>query len=496
MSAILFEKSPKNSTPFSRSNRSTAVLHHGQSYSLQAEQAVIGALLESPETVYDEIAGKLQADQFFNPFCKLAFSKMVELIQDGNSPDSVMLAASMDGYVELDTDQIEAELADINNRYPGIKNVKGWAKIIVDKFLQRQIEKTGDRLKEIAHAQDFDSEEKISQANKLLHEASLALTNDTVATTEELVFHAIKQIQERENLGEEVAGKSYGFPELDAVTTGMHGSELIVIAARPSMGKTAFALAIGKANAAHSDLNRRVGVLFFTLEMSPEQMGLRWLSAVYDVTQQNMRSGRVSSEEWEKLNLAMSESKDYPFYVDKNSSVTADQISAIARKEHRERGLGLVIVDYLQLVSDSGQKNSNRAETVSDISRSLKNLSRELGIPVIALSQLNRSVEQRPDKRPMMSDLRESGSIEQDADVIMFIYRDDYYNKLNSKKPGIAEIIIAKQRNGPTLTVDLDWHGPTTKFKSRLAKTAPECDRSTSFTQGINDAFSAIDAPF
>lgn len=470
--------------------QNAAVLHQSQAHSPQAEQALIGSFLDDPIAVYDQVAGKLKPEHLMDPFCKLAFSRGIELVEEGSTPDLVMLAAAMDGYVSMDVAAIEEELGDIFGRYPSSKSVAGWTSIILDKAIQRKLNKTGERLSELAHAQDFGPEEKIAQANELLIEASAALASDSVATTEEMVFNTVAAIEKRMESSEDVAGISFGFPDLDDATTGMHGSELIVVAGRPGMGKTAFAMAMAKATAGHENKSKRRGVLFFTLEMSQEQMGMRWLSTLYELPQTDMRSGRISDAVYQKLKFALTDSKEYPFFVDKNATVTADKISSVARKEMRERkgGISLIIVDYLQLVTAVNRSNANRAEIVGEISRALKSLSRELKIPVVALSQLNRALEQRQDKRPMMSDLRESGSIEQDADVIIFLYRDDYYLKELSKEPGIAEIIIAKQRNGEPQTIKLGWDGPTTKFRSLRA---PAVQLST--TQSVNLAFEHVE---
>ena len=482
-----------NRTGFGR--RKTEVLHQSQAHSPQAEQALIGALLESPQDTHDALAGKLQPQYFLDPFCKLAFEKAMQLTADGNEPDLIMVAAAMDGYVSMDIEEIESALGEIYERFPSASNVQGWCAIVLDKHVQRQIDGAGERLKELAHAQDFSALEKIEQATKLLGDAAAALATDEVLSTEDMVFDTLEKIEQRmaqvQDGTDEPTGLSFGFPDLDDATTGMHAAELIVVAGRPGMGKTAFAMAMAKAIAAHADKASRKRVLMFSLEMSAEQMGMRWLSTLYSVPVTEMRSGKVSPEGWARLKAGMAESHEFPFDVDKKASVSVDQIIATARKVHREKGLDLVMVDYLQLVETSARGNANRSELVGEISRKLKNLSRELKIPVVALSQLNRELEKRVDKRPMMSDLRESGSIEQDADIIMFLYRDDYYNK-NSAEPGIAEIIIAKQRNGQPCTVKLGWHGPTTSFESLHAPTA-----SLSTAQSIAMAYEGSDdAPF
>lgn len=468
--------------------RKKEVLHQSLAHSLQAEQALIGAFLESPLAVYDQLAGKLTGTHFLDPFCKLAFEKGMELASNSNVPDLIMLATAIDGYVSMDIQEIESELADIYDRYPSSSNVQGWSSILLDKYVQRQIDGTGERLRELAHAQDFSAEEKIAEATRMLGNAAAALATDDVLTTEDMVFDTLAKIEARmvsmADGNDEPTGLTFGFPEIDEVTTGMHAAELIVVAGRPGMGKTAFAMAMAKAIAALGDKSRRQGVLMFSLEMSPDQMGMRWLSTLYNVPVKDMRSGKIKPDDWARLQAGLVESKDFPFSVDKKSSATVDHIVSTARKIHREKGLGIVIIDYLQLIETSTRAGANRSELIGEISRKLKNLSRELNIPVVALSQLNRKLEERQDKRPIMSDLRESGAIEQDADIIMFLYRDDYYNK-NSTEPGIAEVIIVKQRNGQPCTVKLGWDGPTTSFSSLDS----HCAGATSTAHSVAMAF-------
>ena len=457
------------------------VLHQAQPYSLQAERAIIGAAIEDPELAFTQLAGSLLSEHFYDPFCRLAFEKFIELVQEGNRPDAVLLAASMDGFVSLSVEQIQEELEAIYETFPSASNVTGWMSVVQDRFLQRRIDGTGERLREIAHAQDLAPEQKISQAMGLLNDAAASVSRQETVTTQDMVLHTLAHLQRRaEDPDGDSGSLSYGFEELDQRTTGMHGSELIVVAARPGMGKTAMALAIAKATAAHHRLERRKRVLMYSLEMSPEQMGMRWLADICDVPVSKMREGTVSPEQWQRLQDSVESAGDYPFEIDKKAAVTVEQICSDSRKIHRERGLALVIVDYLQLVTVSGgSAGANRAELVGHISRSLKSLSRELGIPVIALSQLNRDLEKRADKRPMMSDLRESGSIEQDADVIMFLYRDEYYTKSACKEPGVAEVIIAKQRQGEAnITVTLGWDGPRTRFYTLPNYEMPNTARS------------------
>lgn len=443
-------------------------MHQAQPFSLQAERAIIGAALEDADLAYTQLAGTLMPEHFFDPFCKLAYSRFLDLVQEGNRPDHVLLAAAMEGYVSLSSDQIQEELEAIYETFPSSSNLGGWMNVIQDRYLQREISNAGGRLQEIAHAQDLAPEAKLAQAMGLLGDIQASVAKQETSTTMDMVVHTLAQIEERAaNPDAGTKALSYGFGEMDDLTTGMHPGELIILAARPGMGKTAMALAIAKATAADHQVDRRQTVLFYSLEMPYEQMGMRWLADLSDVSLVAMRSGKVSPEEWARLKAQLDLAPHYTFEVDTKASVTVEQICSDARKIHRERGLGMVIVDYLQLISESGSKFANRTEFISHVSRSLKNLARELGIPVIALSQLNRELEKRANKRPQMSDLRESGAIEQDADVIIFLYRDVIYNK-NTSEPDVAEVIIGKQRNGPAgETVKLGFHGPTTRFYSR-----------------------------
>jgi len=277
-----------------------------------------------------------------------------------------------------------------------------------------------------------------------------------------LIVQLIDRVNElHENGAEEVTGVRTGFYDLDRMTAGLQPGDLIVLAARPSMGKTAFALNIAE----HVAVNEGLPVVVFSMEMGASQLALRMVGSLGRIDQQHLRTGRLRDDEWERLPGAATKLSQAQVYIDESAALNPAELRALARRLARQYGgtLGLIVVDYLQLMSGSSSNEENRATVLGEISRGMKSLAKELQCPVLALSQLNRSVETRPDKRPMMSDLRESGAIEQDADVIMFIYRDDYYNK-DSKEPGVAEIVIAKQRNGPVGTVKLTFLKPLTRF--------------------------------
>ena len=288
---------------------------------------------------------------------------------------------------------------------------------------------------------------------------------------ESLVVQLLDRVQEMSENPNDITGVPTGFTDLDKMTSGFQAGDLIILAARPSMGKTAFAINIAE----HVALKEELPVAVFSMEMGAAQLAVRIVGSIGRIDQGRLRTGKLLDEEWPRLTEAIEKMRTVSMHIDETPGLTTSELRANARRLARQCGkLGLIVVDYLQLMSGSGGSSSeNRATELSEISRGLKMLAKELQCPVIALSQLNRSVETRTDKRPMMSDLRESGAIEQDADVIMFIYRDDYYNKENSKEPGVAEVIIGKQRNGPTGTVKLAFIKPLTKFES-LAQYAEE----------------------
>lgn len=439
-------------------------LRLAQPFSLEAEQAVIGALLADPVETHHELAGLLEADHFYDAFCRSVYAKAVEMVSAGQTPDAIVLGARLEGTLALTQQQIIEGLDKIFHSYPMASNARAWAEVIIDKHVERQIASTGELLARMAHAQDLSREQKISQAQTLVADVGMSMATDTLLSAEQMVAQTVAMIEGFSLNGGGLTGVPTGFRDLDQLTSGMGAGDLIVVGARPSMGKTAFLLSVGKHCCSVLPKDERLGMLLFSLEMGATQIGLRWLATRYGIDMQHMRSGQVSAEENERLQIAVEESAEIPFHLEESGSITMERLAAVARRKHRQRRLGLIGVDYLQLMDDGGTGgDANKAERIGNISRKLKMLAKELGVPVIALSQLSRKLEERADKRPTMADLRDSGSIEQDADVIMFVYRDEYYNP-NTPDQGIAEIIIAKQRNGPTGTVRLVYDKPTTSF--------------------------------
>jgi replicative DNA helicase len=349
---------------------------------------------------------------------------------------------------------------------PSTGNIRRYAEIVRERSILRQLVSTSDDIatsafnpkgRSVASILD-EAEQKIFNIGE---EGSRMKRGFQEMGT--LVVNLMDRVQEMADNPNDITGVPTGFYDLDRMTSGLQGGDLVVLAARPSMGKTAFAINIAE----HVAMNEGLPVAVFSMEMGAAQLAVRIVGSIGRIDQGHLRTGKLTDEEWPRLTEAIEKLRDISLHIDETAGLTAAELRASARRLARSCGkLGLIVVDYLQLMSGSASDNENRATELGEISRGLKMLAKELGCPVIALSQLNRSVETRPDKRPMMSDLRESGAIEQDADIIMFIYRDDYYTKEASKEPGVAEIIIAKQRNGPTGMVKLAFLKPLTRFEN------------------------------
>jgi replicative DNA helicase len=472
MSALPLQREPKDRP-----------LQIAQPFALQAEQALIGALLADPQEAYIQVSGVLEPEHFYDPFCRAVFDKSMRVIEEGQTLDFVVLATRLEGVIELDQGALTERLQAIFAAFPGASNVATWRDIIIEKAIERRLAKAGQRMMDVAHAQEMTGDDKIAEVNRILADVGSSLTSDTIVPAQVMCTETMALIEAYSYAGGGLTGLSTGFSELDEATCGLQNNDLIILAARPSMGKTALSLAIARAVAAAPEVENRHPVLMFSLEMGVSSIGMRWLSSTCEVPFSHLRSGRVEPAEWERLRAGLDESARWPFFLERSSTIPVSKIAAKARRLHREHGLRLVIVDYLQLVEEemSARRNANRAEAVGAISRALKNLAMELGIPVIALSQLNRSLEQRVDKRPMMSDLRDSGALEQDADMILFLYRDQVYNP-NTAEPGVAEVIIGKQRNGPLATVKLGFDGATTNFRNALPQR-----RDSFFASGYRD---------
>lgn len=425
--------------------------------SIEAEQAVIGSMLIDQEaiTIASEI---VNVDDFYNRQYGVLYEAMLELNNERKQVDIITL---MDRLKEKDvpSDVVNLEyLRDVIAAVPTSANIRYYAGIVAEKAtLRRLIRVAGD-----IENNCFDGKENIEyildDTEKKVFDIVQKRNTEDFVPIDKVVLQAVEGIEAAYRAGGSITGIPTGFIDLDYMTSGLHGSELVLIAARPAMGKTAFVLNIAQ----HMAFKQNKSVAIFSLEMGKEQLINRLFALEGNIEAGHLRNGRLDDSEWEKLAEAASTIGDSKLIIDDTAGITVQNLRSKCRKYKLEKGLDIIIIDYLQLMTGSGRTDSRQQE-ISEISRSLKLLARELNIPVIALSQLSRAVESRPDKRPMMSDLRESGAIEQDADVVMFIYRDDYYNP-NTERKNISEIIIGKQRSGPTGTIELVWMPEYTRF--------------------------------
>jgi len=424
----------------------------------EAEQSVIGAIFLDPQALItaSEI---LLADDFYHNAHKKIFETMLRLSDQGKAIDVVTVTEELSAKKEIEDVGGLSYLLELANAVPTAANVAHYAKIVEEKALLRRLIRVATKIVEDGYTREDEVEALLGEAEKKMMEvANRKNAGDFKHVKDVLVetFDNIEQLQSRKG---DVTGIPTGFRDLDSITAGFQRNDLIIVAARPSVGKTAFALNVAQSVAVQA----RENVAIFSLEMGAEQLVMRMLCAEGNIDAQVLRTGALNTEDWGKLTMAMGSLSNSGIFIDDTPGVRINEIRAKCRRLAQEHGLGMILIDYLQLIQGSGKPGENRQQEVSEISRSLKGLARELKVPVIALSQLSRGVEQRQDKRPMMSDLRESGSIEQDADIVAFLYRDDYYDK-ESESKNMIEIIIAKQRNGPTGTVTLAFKKEFNKF--------------------------------
>lgn len=435
-----------------------AVLKRVLPHSMEAEQSVIGSMIMDREAIV--VASEMiSGDDFYNKSYGVLFDSMVELNDQGQPVDVVMLQNRLK---EKDVPPEVASLEfirDLITAVPTSANIKYYATIVSEKAVLRKLIRLTEEIANNCYSEKDGLEVILEDTEKRVFDLVQRRNTGDFVPIREVVMNAMDKIEKASHSNGNVTGIATGFIDLDYRTAGMQPSDLVLIAARPSMGKTAFVLNIAQYVAFHSG----ECVAIFSLEMSKEQLVNRLFAMESKVDSQHLRTGNLSDLEWEKLIESAGMIGQSKLIIDDTPGISIAEMRSKCRKFKLEMDLKMVIIDYLQLMSGSGRGNESRQQEISDISRSLKALARELQVPVIALSQLSRAVEQRPDHRPMLSDLRESGAIEQDADVVMFIYRDDYYNP-DTEKKGIAEINIAKQRNGPIGTVDLVWLPEFTKF--------------------------------
>jgi len=434
--------------------------------SIEAEEAVLGALLVNPAAI-TRVVESLKPEQFYKPSHRIIYSAIVDLFNNNEPIDVVTVSEYLRDQDKLDGIGGRAYINDLALSVVTTANIEYYAKIITEKAILRDLIKAGTEIVNIAY-EEGSTDATLDTAEKMIFSIAQQKTTNDLVHIKDVVLTSYNQIEERYNNRDELLGVSSGFYDLDRITAGFQKSDLIILAARPSMGKTAFCLNIAQ----EVGIRGRKPVAIFSLEMSKEQLVQRMLCSEAEIDSNRLRTGHMQSDDWSRLTTAMGLLADAPIFIDDTPGVSVMDVRAKCRRLAMENGdLGLIVIDYLQLMEGSGRSRGDRVQEISEISRGLKGIAREIKAPVIALSQLSRAVEQRQSKKPMLSDLRESGSIEQDADIVMFIYRDEYYDPENTENKGKAEIIIAKQRNGPVGSVELLFQNNITKFKNPATST-------------------------
>ncbi|WRP06615.1 replicative DNA helicase [Rossellomorea aquimaris] len=425
---------------------------------IEAEQAVLGAIFLEPSalTTTSEL---LIPEDFYRHSHQKIYNVMLNLGDGGKAVDLITVTEELAAAKELEDVGGVAYLSELAASVPTAANIEYYAKIVEEKSLLRRLIRTATDIASDGYAREDEVDSLLSEAEKNIMEVAQRKNAGAFHNIKDVLVRTYDNIETLTNRKGDVTGISTGFADLDHMTAGFQRNDLIIVGARPSMGKTAFALNIAQNVAVKAKEN----VAIFSLEMGAEQLVMRMLCAEGNINAQNLRTGDLTDEDWRKLTMAMGSLSNAGIYIDDTPGIKVGEIRSKCRRLAQEHGLGMILIDYLQLIQGSGRSGENRQQEVSEISRSLKGLARELEVPVIALSQLSRGVEQRQDKRPMMSDIRESGSIEQDADIVAFLYREDYYDK-EAENKNIIEIIIAKQRNGPVGNVSLAFVKEYNKF--------------------------------
>lgn len=428
--------------------------------SLEAEQSVLGAMLLDKEAI--SVATEfVSGEDFYREAHKEIFEAVVELFDKGQPVDLITLPEKLKVRNTLEAVGGITYLTNLMNIVPSTHNVGNYAKIIEEKSLLRKLIKASNEIMSKSYEGPGDISAVLEGAEKAIFDISLNRSNQGFVHIKNILNSNFDKIEELYLNKGKITGVSTGFTDLDEILSGLQKSDLVLVAARPSMGKTSFILNMVQ----QSGIRDKVATAIFSLEMSKEQLTQRIICAEALIDSHKLRIGDITEDEWVKLARAMGPLSEAPIYIDDTPAISMSEMRAKCRKLKIEHNLGLVLIDYLQLMSGNGKYDSRQQE-ISDISRALKGMAKELGVPVVACAQLSRAPELRADHRPIMSDLRESGAIEQDADVIMFLYRDEYYHA-DTEKKNIAEVIISKQRNGPTGTIELVWLGQFTKFANK-----------------------------
>ena len=428
-------------------------------HDIEAEQAVIGSMLTDKDAV-QLAAEKLKIDNFYREDNKLIFEAIMDLYNRSEPIDLITVKDELTSMGSFEKVGGFEYLATLPDKVPTTANVEKYISIVEEKAILRNLIKTANEIIELGYDATEDIEDIMAGAEKKIFDVIQNKNQKSYTPIKDVLIDSFAKLEELYNQKSKITGVPTGFIDLDNKTAGLHGSDLILIAARPAMGKTAFALNI----AAHAAIRENIPVAVFNLEMSKEQLVNRILCMEAMVDSNKVMTGKLDEDDWTKLAGVIGPISDSGIYIDDTPGITITEIRTKCRKLKMEKDIGLVVIDYIQLIQGSGnRKNGSREQEIAEISRSLKILAKELNVPVIALSQLSRAVEQRQDHRPMLSDLRESGSMEQDADIVMFLYRDDYYNPQSEEKD-LTEVILAKHRSGSIGTVKLVWMGNYTKF--------------------------------
>ena len=427
-------------------------------HDVDAEQAILGSMLTDKDAVIDAME-VLKPEDFYREDNKFIYQAIINLYNRGEPIDIITVKAELTSMQKFEAVGGIEYLATLPDKVPLVANADKYIKIVEEKSILRQLIKAANEIQSLGYAQNEEIDNIVDQSEKMIFNIMQGKNQKGYTQIKDVLVETFAELEKLYNQKETITGVPTGFADLDYKTAGLHNSDLILIAARPAMGKSAFALNI----ATYAAINTKKPVVIFNLEMSKEQLVNRMLCSEAMVDSNKIRTGKIDEEDWIKLATALGPLSEAPIYIDDTPGISVAEIRAKCRKLKLEKNIGLVVIDYLQLIQGSGKRNASREQEISEISRSLKILAKELDVPVIALSQLSRAAEARQDHRPMLSDLRESGAIEQDADIVMFLYRDDYYNP-DSEKKNIAEVILAKHRAGSTGTVELLWMGNYTKF--------------------------------
>lgn len=431
-------------------------------HSIEAEQSVLGGLLLD-SAAWEQVSERLISDDFYRYEHRIIFNAMKQLLEASQAVDVVTLSEALELRDQLEQVGGLAYLAELARNTPSVSNIRAYADIVRERATLRKLIQAANQIAEGAFApQGRPADELVNEAERLVFQISesrpkfggpIGMSN--------LLTKAVDKIDRLFNLKGQMTGISTGFRDLDEMTSGLQPADLVIVAGRPSMGKTTFAMNLVE----HAVVSGDVAAVVFSMEMPAEQLMLRMISSLGRIDQTKVRTGQLEDEDWPRLTSAVNLLKDRKLFVDDTPALSPNEMRSRIRRLVREHGpIGMIMIDYLQLMQVPGMSDNRTAE-ISEISRSLKGLAKEFSCPVVALSQLNRSLEQRPNKRPVMSDLRESGAIEQDADLITFVYRDEVYNRDNPDNKGLAELVIGKQRNGPIGTVHMAFVGKYTRFE-------------------------------